>query len=138
DFLLRKVDTLEEILIPTNLRKAKLVAGGSELRSLANGNYAQKRRVEKATRSLPTDWMRVDVGAGIGLNTLDFFLACPNKMVVITPQPTSIQNAYGFIKAALYRQISRILASTPLKGLLDARPNDEQQPPSSIEEILEE
>lgn len=138
DFLLRKVETLEEILIPTNLPKVKLIAGGSELPSLANPNYAQKTRVVKAMRSLPTDLMMVDLGAGIGLNTLDFFLACPNKVVVITPQPTSIQNAYGFIKAALYRQISRILASTPLKGLLDARPNDEQQPPSSIEEILEE
>ena len=38
---------------------------------------------------------------------MDFFLYAPNKIAVLTPQITSIQNAYGFIKSCLYRQLNR-------------------------------
>ncbi len=35
--------------------------------------------------AMDTDVLLVDLGAGTSLNTLDFFLACPNKVVVLTP-----------------------------------------------------
>ena len=50
--------------------------------------------------------MLLDLGAGTSFTTIDFFLYAPNKIVVLTPQITSIQNAYGFIKASLFRCLS--------------------------------
>ena len=44
---------------------------------------------------------------------MDFFLYAPNKIVVLTPQSTSIQNAYGFIKASFYRGLSRLFSKDP-------------------------
>lgn len=137
DFLLRRVDTLEEILLPTVLPNVQLIAGGSEVPALANPNYGQKSRILRSLDRLSTEYLLVDLGAGASLNTLDFFLFSPEKIVVMTPQPTSIQNAYAFIKAALYRKIGRHLRNTPLKGYLEVTSND-QPMPQSVDEILEE
>jgi flagellar biosynthesis protein FlhG len=44
---------------------------------------------------------------------LDFFLAANKKIVVLTPEPTSIQNAYIFIRNAVYRKLSRLSSKSP-------------------------
>jgi flagellar biosynthesis protein FlhG len=52
----------------------------------------------------------LDLGAGTSFNTLDFFNYSHGKLCILTSQATSLQNGYGFIKSALYRQISREFA----------------------------
>lgn len=138
DFLLRRVEALDETLLQTSLPNVSLIAGGSEIPALANPNYGQKTRVLRALDKLPCEYLLVDLGAGAGFNTLDFFLFCPDKIVVMTPQPTSIQNAYAFIKAAVYRKLGRLLRNTALRGYLELTGNDGQPSPQSVDEILEE
>jgi flagellar biosynthesis protein FlhG len=139
DFLLRRVETLEAALLPTALENVRLLAGGADVPALANPSYAQKGRLIRAMNGLAADYIIVDLGAGSSLNTLDFFLASPRKIIVMTPQPTSVQNAYGFVKAALYRDLGRALRRTALKGYLDNPKADESKaPPQSTEEILQE
>ncbi|MCK4304288.1 MAG: P-loop NTPase [Candidatus Eisenbacteria sp.] len=139
DFLLRKVEDLEDVLLDTTLPNVRLLAGGSEIPSLANPNFNQKRRLLRALDRLSADYMLVDLGAGSTLTVLDFFLASPYKLVVMRPQPTSVQNAYGFIKAALFRRLSNILRPTELRRLLEGSHGQEDRPvPQSVEEVLEE
>ena len=54
--------------------------------------------------------MLFDQGAGTSFNTLDFFNFSGGKIALFTSQTTSLQNAYGFIKSALYRKLSRDFA----------------------------
>ncbi|MBU2692644.1 MAG: P-loop NTPase [Candidatus Eisenbacteria bacterium] len=139
DFLLRRVENLEEVLQETFMPNVSLLAGGMDIPSLANPNFSRKTRILRAIDKLDTDFLLVDLGAGTNLTALDFFLASPRKIVVLRPQPTSVQNAYGFIKAALYRKISRILWPTPLRGLLDGSgDHPDESIPRSVEEIFEE
>ena len=44
------------------------------------------------------DIFLVDTGAGIGGNTTDFLAACPEVLVVLTNEPTSLMDAYALIK----------------------------------------
>lgn len=120
DFLMHRVQSLEEALLPTPFENVRLLAGGYEMTSLANPNYGQKTRVLRALHRLRADHILVDLGGGTGLNVLDFFLASPNRLVVTTPQPTAIQNGYGFIKSALYRALYRSLPNaSEAKSLLN-------------------
>ncbi len=138
DFILKRVDSLEDILLPTSMSNVRLLAGGSEIPALANPNFAQKSRILRGMKRISADMLLVDLGAGASLNTLDLFLACPRKIVVMTPQPTSIQNAYGFIKSAFFRNVSRSLRQTPLKGLFDVSARADDPIPQSVEEVLQE
>ena len=44
------------------------------------------------------DLFIVDTGAGIGRSTTDFLAACPEVLVVLTNEPTSLMDAYALIK----------------------------------------
>ena len=123
DFLLHRAATLGEVLLSTPFENVRLLAGGFDVTSLANPNYGQKTRLLRALRRLSADYILVDLGAGTSLNVLDFFLACPNRCVVLSPQPTSVQNAYGFIKSALYRQMARLASRNPEALALLNEPN---------------
>ncbi|UCD36341.1 MAG: AAA family ATPase [Nitrospiraceae bacterium] len=108
DFLTRKRENIEDILIDTPLQNVKLICGADDILELANPLYSQKMRIFNNLKRLDADFILLDLGAGISYTTMDFFLYAPNKITVLTPQATSIQNAYGFIKASLYRGLSRI------------------------------
>jgi len=108
DFVTRKYRSMEEICIQTTTRNLQLICGASEILSLANPQYAQKHKIVQNLTHLPADHVILDLGAGTSFNVLDFFLIADYPIVVVTPQPISIQNAYGFIRNAIYRRLSRM------------------------------
>ena len=110
DFVTRKYSSMEEICIPTGVQNLQLICGASEILSLANPQYAQKNKIVQNLVRLPADHVVLDLGAGTSYNVLDFFLIAEYPIVVVTPQPISIQNAYGFVRNAVYRKLSRMAA----------------------------
>ncbi|MBW1992341.1 MAG: P-loop NTPase, partial [Deltaproteobacteria bacterium] len=109
DFLLRKVARLEDTIIKTQFEGIGLICGADDILGAANPTYAQKIRLIQQIEELPADFVLLDLGAGTSFNILDLFNFSPGKIAVFTNQVTSLQNAYGFIKSALYRKLSRDL-----------------------------
>jgi flagellar biosynthesis protein FlhG len=107
DFLLRKVSRLEDIVIQTEISGIGLICGADDILGAANPTYSQKLRLLKQIEELPADFILLDLGAGTSFNTLDLFNYSPGKIALFTSQTTSLQNAYGFIKSALYRKLAR-------------------------------
>lgn len=110
DFLLRRVQRLEDIIIETGVKGIGLICGADDILGAANPTYAQKIRILSQIEELAADFVFLDLGAGTSFNTLDFFNYSHGKICLLTSQATSLQNGYGFIKSALYRQISREFA----------------------------
>ena len=113
DFITRKYSTLDEICIQTTQSGLQLICGASEILSLANPQYAQKNKIVQGLVNLPADHVILDLGAGTSYNVLDFFLIADHPIVVVTPQPISIQNAYGFVRNTIYRKLSRLAGQQP-------------------------
>ncbi len=90
---------LKEILYPTPYGFSILPAssGMSEMLSLTTG---QKLELLEAMGELEDelDYLIVDTGAGINDNVLYFNLASQERLVVLTPEPTSLTDAYALIK----------------------------------------
>ena len=107
DFLLKRVDHLEDIIIETGVKGIGLICGADDILGAANPTYSQKVRIFSQNEELSADFVLLDLGAGTSFNTLDFFNYSPGKICLLTSQATSLQNGYGFLKSALYRQISR-------------------------------
>ena len=118
----------------------RLICGASDIVGLANPKYAQKLKLMRAMAMLKADHLILDLGAGTDYNTLDFFLYCTHKVAVIAPQPTALQNGYGFIKSALYRAINRAFGrNLRLKPLINrATGQDLNNPIATIEELAED
>jgi len=125
DFVTKRFDSLEEVCIDTDVENLRLICGASDVLTLANPHVAQKTKIIHHVNKLAADYIVLDLGAGTSFNVLDFFLVAQKKVVVLTPQPTAIQNAYAFVRNAVYRRLSRLSSQQPalqalIKSAMDA------------------
>ena len=120
DFFLQKgPKRLQDIVCDTPYENLKLIPGTSGLTDAANPRFQQKVALIRELRRLDADLVLVDLDAGAHLNTLDFFLMTnTNGVLVITPERTSIDNAFKFLRAALFRRIERFYRSPEVGFLL--------------------
>ena len=100
------VKNFAQLASPTNIPNLSLISGAQDSLNVANLPHAQKQKLLNKLKQLPSDYIILDLGAGTSYNTLDFFLAADVGILVVLPEPTSIENAYRFIKSAFYRKLS--------------------------------
>ncbi len=119
DFFYQKgAKTLDHVIRDTAYENLRLVPGTSGLLDVANPRYQLKEALIRELRKLGADLVMIDLDAGAHLNTLDFFLlAADSGVLVITPERTSIDNAFKFLRAVLFRRITRFYNSREV-GLL--------------------
>ncbi len=120
DFVQRRVDSLEELIVPTPIKNIGLISGAQDTLDVANIKYAQKQRFLSKLMSLDADYIILDLGAGTSFNTLDFFLSSDLGIITLVPEPTSIENVYRFIKSAFYRKLKAIESSLHIKRMIDS------------------
>jgi flagellar biosynthesis protein FlhG len=91
--------TLADILYPTEygFKILPAASGVSDMLALSTG---QKLELLEAMDSLEekVDYLIVDTGAGISDNVMYFNLAAQQRVVVLSPEPTSLTDAYALIK----------------------------------------
>lgn len=79
----------------------QVVASGSGgVQELADLNESQRNRFLDALKELQhqADVILIDTGAGLHRNVLAFVLAAEEVVIVTTPEPTALMDAYGMIK----------------------------------------
>ncbi|MFD2628404.1 MinD/ParA family protein [Oceanobacillus kapialis] len=100
--LLQNFETIEEIIEigPLGL---SYIAGGSGLNELFSiDSKSREHFFEQYEKLLSSyDYIIFDMGAGVTEDTMSFILASDECIVVTTPEPTSITDAYGMIKHVL-------------------------------------
>ena len=119
DFIKKRVSHLRDVLIPTAVPNLQLLTGAQDLLNAADAKSVQKRKLIRSIQSLEGDTILVDLGAGNSLGVLDFFLMSDGGILVVTPEPTSIENSYRFLKSAFYRRLKQSVSSTSVKALID-------------------
>jgi flagellar biosynthesis protein FlhG len=138
-FLRREVDELAEIASPTPIANLQLVSGAHTVFDAANPHHAQKLKLLRHLSRLDADEVFIDLSAGSSFNVLDFFLAAQNGILLVTPEPTAIENAQQFLKAAWFRSL-RAAATRPnvreaLQSVLTRRPKRPETPLALIVEV---
>jgi len=103
DFVTNRFSALRETIIATPIPGLKLIKGGENFLFMANLNHLKKLKLIRQIKSLETRTIIIDVGTGSSFNTLDFFLLADPGILVVTPEPTSIENAYHFLKSCIVR-----------------------------------
>jgi len=102
---------IEEIIIPGPCG-VKLVSGGSGFLELANLDSARRQKIIESLCYFDreADFLLIDTGAGISKNVLGFVAAASEVIVVVTPEPTSLTDAYSLIKVlAMFRVHTEVM-----------------------------
>ncbi|WP_024821733.1 MinD/ParA family protein [Aminobacterium mobile] len=89
----------DEVMIDVDARVA-IIPGGSGMQEMADADEDTFLRLFEKLTSLEkkADFLIIDTGAGIHKDVLTFALASDSVMVVTTPEPPSIRDAYGLMK----------------------------------------
>ena len=122
--LLSGEKSLREILVtgPGGFRIMPASSGIQELSDLGEG---QKVRLLSELDEFDDDldFLLIDTGAGISSNVIYFNMAAQERIVVVTPEPTSITDAYAIIKvmATKYNQKSFHILPNMVSGGKEAK-----------------
>lgn len=108
-FLNKSIKKLDRTVVPTIIPNLFFISSARCSMEIANLFHAQKQKIITAIKSLPFDYILLDLGAGTNFNTLDFFLTSNEGILICTPEPTSIENAFSFIKAAYLRKLKQVV-----------------------------
>jgi len=87
----------------------RLIPGASGLAQMAALGDLERTRLLEQMQPLEasTDLLLIDTGAGVGPNVLGFLATADEVLVVATPEPTAITDAYAVIKT-LVRQREQV------------------------------
>ena len=120
DFMTRQSEGLQELAVQTPVPNLSLISGAGHVVGAASPKYQTKMRLIRKIRSMDFDHVLLDLGAGTGFNTLDFFLSGDLGILMCLPEPTSIDNLYRFVKAAFFRRLRDLDRKFQVRELLQA------------------
>ncbi|MDR1908832.1 MAG: MinD/ParA family protein [Spirochaetaceae bacterium] len=96
--VIRKQKTMREIMVETEYG-ISIVAGASGFSKIANLSEEERQNFITELGTLSNaDIIIIDTAAGVSSNVLDFIAAADDAVIVTTPEPTAITDAYGIIK----------------------------------------
>jgi flagellar biosynthesis protein FlhG len=96
--VIRKQKTMKEILVETDYG-ISIVAGASGFSKIANLTEDERQNfIDELDTLSSADIIIIDTSAGVSSNVLDFIAAADDAVIITTPEPTAITDAYGIIK----------------------------------------
>jgi flagellar biosynthesis protein FlhG len=108
DFFDKRVARIEDCVVDTAVKGLGLVSGEGDPLWAANPRPATKNRLINQVREIDTDYLICDLPPGSGFIALDFFLVATIGILVVVPEPTSVENTFRFIKSAFLRRLRDI------------------------------
>jgi flagellar biosynthesis protein FlhG len=119
DFIRRGMRSLKGILTETGIPNLQLIAGVHDIISLSNPKPRQKQKIMHHICSLDADHIILDLGTGMSPHVFDFFLISDNGIFLVTPEPTSLENAYQFIRGVFLHRWMNMTTNTTVKRIIE-------------------
>ena len=123
DYISKKVADINDLVVPTPIKNLKIISGAQDELGMANLRHMHKNKILSKLGALDADYVLLDLGAGTSFNTLDFFISADKGILVILPEPTSIENTYRFIKSVYHRRLKMIEDVLDIQPLLNQAMN---------------
>jgi flagellar biosynthesis protein FlhG len=117
DFFDKRVANIQDCVVETSVPNLGLVSGEGDPLWAANPRPSTKNRLISQVQGLDVDYLICDLPPGSGFTALDFFLVADEGIIVVMPEPTSVENTFRFIKSAFLRRLRDVQA-------LDSLPAD--------------
>lgn len=105
DYVAGREHDVAKLVVDTPIPGLKMIAATHGNLAAAQPDAARRTELLRGLRQLPCDFVFLDCGAGSHLATVDYFLVGDEGILVMHPEPTSVENAYAFLRAAFYRRL---------------------------------
>ncbi len=137
DFLRGRVKALGDAVTDTTVPGVRVLSGASGALDVANASHAHKLKILRGLKRIDAGHVVLDLGAGSHFHTLDAFLAADRRILVVTPEPTAIENAYHFLKAAFFRALREVARAPEVHAALASVLDDARCSGATPRELVE-
>lgn len=118
DFLARRFPSLNDVVLRTPFERLGLVRGPENTFFVANINHYKKLKLMRHLKTLEARHVVLDLSPGSSFNSLDFFISAERPILVLTPEPTAIENGYYFLKSCILRILKLYMEHFRIQDLL--------------------
>ncbi len=120
-FLKEEISDIQSLITKTPVPNLDLISGAKDSLDVADVGVEKIARLKNSLRRVEYDNVILDIGPGTASTLLDLFLMSNEGIIMATPEPTTIENNYRFLKCLFLYRIKKIINSqkdTELKDLL--------------------
>src|SRR5258706_2699726 len=140
DFVKRRFESIETVVLETGVPRLSLISGARNSLDIESLKHFQKTHLLRVLLGLPADVVLLDLGAGTSLNVLDLFSLADRGLMVILPEPTSIEHSYRFLEAAFLRRLYHLGRTLGYQSIIvlvmeHRDQSDDGRPSEILEEI---
>lgn len=125
DFLVSRRLAFKDIILPAPVQGLAFVAGGREDQLLDVFESSKDvvpslwEMIYNSKKDFKVDIVLLDLGAGTHRHTLDFFVGSHLGIMTVLPEPTSIENAYVFLKMSMQKLLVNVGNNTRSPGIAE-------------------
>ena len=120
DFLNGSVSDLKDCIVQTQFPNLQMIAGAKDDLKITELSPFKKQHLLEQIHQLNAQFIILDLGAGTNTYTLEFFNWAHVGVITALPEPTSIENAYRFLKACYYNRLLAAPALGEIRPLIEA------------------
>lgn len=118
DFAAGREPELAKLAFETPVPGLRLVAGTHANLATPQPSHKQRVALVAQLRQLDCDIVVFDLAAGTASAVIDYFSDGDDEVLVIQPEPTSVENAYSFLRAAFYRRMRMAMRTPKVRELV--------------------
>jgi flagellar biosynthesis protein FlhG len=119
NFIRGSMRSMKGLLTETGIPNLQLIAGAHDILTLSNPKQSHKQKIMRHICSLDADHIILDLATGMAPHVFDFFLISDNGILLVTPEPTSLENAYQFIRGVFLRRWMNMITDNTIKKLIE-------------------
>ena len=119
DYINGRNKSIHDLITPTEIKNLSIISGAQDSVSIANMKQNEKTKLLATLKTIDADYIIFDLGAGTTFNTIDFFIMADKGIFLVLPEPTSIENAYRFIKSIHHRKLVHMDELLGIRPLID-------------------
>jgi flagellar biosynthesis protein FlhG len=118
DYVAHREEDLGKLVVDTPVANLRLIAATGGNLATPQPGHARRVQLLRELRRLSADFVLIDLGAGTHPAVMDYFMVGDDGVVVIAPEPTSVENAYSFLRAAFYRRLRLSMVSHDVRRVV--------------------
>lgn len=110
-FIKGKIFDIQNIIAKTPIHNLDLISGAKDSLNIADFHGNNLSRFHDALKKIEYHYILIDTGPGTSSNMLDLFLTADEGILIVLPEPTSIENTLRFLKCLFIYKMKKILDS---------------------------
>jgi flagellar biosynthesis protein FlhG len=119
DWLSGRSRELKELFVNTREPNLKIITGSADPVNVLKKMDRRESVLLQELKKLPFDDIVIDLGAGTQESTVEFFLGADQGILSILPEPTSVENAYRFIRTIFLSRLKRADVPEGVKEIIE-------------------